>query len=416
TDSGRGRSPEFDMGIRANLLSGRRYSYYKASLGSYRDYFPNHYKLGYLMVTHVRRRYGASAWDNIIDRTTLFSLSPFRFSGSLKKETGKNVRQIYDETMDEMETLWKEQLDQVTITEARTVNTARKKVWTNYQYAQYTDDDSLIALKRGKADTPVLVRLYPDGREKKIISIKPLDHISYGGGKIAWAELSTDPRWLSRQYAVIVIYDLSAHKKRQITKKTKLYAPALSPDGLLVAAVEYTSERVCSLVILDEVGRGTSTCDGLALAWAVCEYIALHVKARTLFATHYHELTELETLLDGVTNLNVAVREWADEVIFLHKIAKGGTDQSYGVHVARLAGVPKEVIDRARILLPQLQAHLAAGMDMPQLADRARKAAAQMDLFADPATRIAGDLKHADLDNMTPIQAMELLRKLKDDL
>ena len=251
TDSGRGRSPEFDMGIRANLLSGRRYSYYKASLGSYRDYFPNHYKLGYLMVTHVRRRYGASAWDNIIDRTTLFSLSPFRFSGSLKKETGKNVRQIYDETMDEMETLWKEQLDQVTITEARTVNTARKKVWTNYQYAQYTDDDSLIALKRGKADTPVLVRLYPDGREKKIISIKPLDHISYGGGKIAWAELSTDPRWLSRQYAVIVIYDLSAHKKRQITKKTKLYAPALSPDGLLVAAVEYTSERVCSLVILD---------------------------------------------------------------------------------------------------------------------------------------------------------------------
>ncbi len=170
-----------------------------------------------------------------------------------------------------------------------------------------------------------------------------------------------------------------------------------------------------SLVILDEVGRGTSTCDGLALAWAVCEYIALHVKARTLFATHYHELTELETLLDGVTNLNVAVREWADEVIFLHKIAKGGTDQSYGVHVARLAGVPKEVIDRARILLPQLQAHLAAGMDMPQLADRARKAAAQMDLFADPATRIAGELKHADLDNMTPIQAMELLRKLKDD-
>lgn len=251
TDSGRGRSPEFDMGIRANLLSGRQYSLYKAYLGSYRDYIPNHWRLGYLMVTHVRSRYGASAWDNIIDRTTLFSLSPFRFSGSLKKETGKNARQIYKETMDELETLWKEQLDQVTITEASTVNTARKKVWTSYQFARYTADDSLIALKWGKAHTPMLVRLHPDGHEKKIINIKPLDHISYGGGKIAWAELSTDPRWLSRQYAVIVIYDLSAHRRRQITKKTKLFAPALSQDGSLVAAVEYTSDRVCSLVILN---------------------------------------------------------------------------------------------------------------------------------------------------------------------
>ena len=102
-----------------------------------------------------------------------------------------------------------------------------------------------------------------------------------------------------------------------------------------------------SLVILDEVGRGTSTCDGLALAWAICEHIALHLRCRTLFATHYHELTELESLLDGTRNLNVAVREWADQVVFLHRIVEGGTDRSYGVHVARLAGVPKVVIDRA---------------------------------------------------------------------
>ncbi|MBN1553657.1 MAG: DNA mismatch repair protein MutS [Phycisphaerae bacterium] len=171
-----------------------------------------------------------------------------------------------------------------------------------------------------------------------------------------------------------------------------------------------------SLVILDEVGRGTSTCDGLALAWAICEHIALKVKCRTLFATHYHELTELETLLDGTTNLNVAVREWNDEVIFLHKIATGGTDQSYGVHVARLAGVPKDVIARARQLLPQLQAHLAQGLDMPELAARAQQAAAQMNLFAGPAERVANELKHADLDNLTPMQALDLLRKLKEEL
>ena len=171
-----------------------------------------------------------------------------------------------------------------------------------------------------------------------------------------------------------------------------------------------------SLVILDEVGRGTSTCDGPALAWAICEHIALRVKCRTLFATHYHELTELETVLDGTTNLNVAVREWADQVVFLHRIVEGGTDRSYGVHVARLAGVPKDVIERARAILPRLQAHLAAGLDMPALAKRAAAAAAQMDLFADAPTRIARQIKEADLDSLTPLAALDFLRKLKGEL
>ncbi len=171
-----------------------------------------------------------------------------------------------------------------------------------------------------------------------------------------------------------------------------------------------------SLVILDEVGRGTSTYDGLALAWAISEHIALRLKCRTLFATHYHELTELETLLDGVKNLNVSVREWADEVIFLHKIVEGGADRSYGVHVARLAGVPKEVIERAKSILPQLQAHLAEGLDMPELAERARRAAAQMQLFADPATHIAREIKDLDLDSLTAMQALDLLRKFKSEL
>ena len=159
-----------------------------------------------------------------------------------------------------------------------------------------------------------------------------------------------------------------------------------------------------SLVILDEVGRGTSTCDGLALAWAICEHIALHIRCRALFATHYHELTELEKLLDGTANLNVAVREWSDEVVFLHKIVPGGTDRSYGVH------------DRAKAILPQIQAHLAEGMDMPALARRAREAAAQMQLFADPAARVARDLRAIDPDSLTPNQAIETLKKLKEQL
>jgi len=173
-----------------------------------------------------------------------------------------------------------------------------------------------------------------------------------------------------------------------------------------------------SLVILDEVGRGTSTYDGLALAWAITEHLAVRIGCRTLFATHYHELTELASRLKGVKNLNVAVREWAEEVVFLHKIVDGGTDRSFGVHVARLAGVPKDVIDRAKGLLPKLQAHLANGQDMPALSPKALRDANQLDLFAPdaPAARVGRQLAEADLDTLTPLQAMDLLRKLKADL
>lgn len=110
-----------------------------------------------------------------------------------------------------------------------------------------------------------------------------------------------------------------------------------------------------SLVILDEIGRGTSTFDGLSLAWSIVEHLHNQVGAKTLFATHYHELTELTGKLKRLRNFNVAVREWNDQIVFLHKIVEGGTDKSYGIQVARLAGVPKEVIDRAKVILRNLE-------------------------------------------------------------
>jgi DNA mismatch repair protein MutS len=110
-----------------------------------------------------------------------------------------------------------------------------------------------------------------------------------------------------------------------------------------------------SLVILDEIGRGTSTFDGLSIAWSVAEFLHDKIKARTLFATHYHELTKLATERQGVCNLNVAVREWNEQIIFLRKIVSGGADRSYGIQVARLAGLPKEILDRAKEILSQLE-------------------------------------------------------------
>jgi DNA mismatch repair protein MutS len=110
-----------------------------------------------------------------------------------------------------------------------------------------------------------------------------------------------------------------------------------------------------SLVILDEIGRGTSTFDGLSIAWSVAEFLHDKIKARTLFATHYHELTKLEEQRNGVCNLNVAVREWNEQIIFLRKIIPGGADKSYGIQVARLAGLPKELLERACEILAHLE-------------------------------------------------------------
>ena len=167
-----------------------------------------------------------------------------------------------------------------------------------------------------------------------------------------------------------------------------------------------------SLVILDEIGRGTSTLDGLSLAWAIAEHIASNVRCRTLFATHYHELTDLAQQFKGVKNLNVAVREWEDQVVFLHRIVEGGTDRSYGIHVARLAGVPKPVIERAKQLLSELAVHhvghnRAAG-------NRRKDNESQLPLFSDPAKELVRELLALELEKLTPVQAIDLLRRWRD--
>ena len=178
-----------------------------------------------------------------------------------------------------------------------------------------------------------------------------------------------------------------------------------------------------SLIILDEVGRGTSTFDGVSLAWAITEYIADRIEARTLFATHYHELTELTRAYPGARNFNFAVKEWNEDIIFLRKIVEGGADKSYGIHVARLAGIPVEVIDRAREVLGNLEQQSLDIDDRPALArstakpkdGEGRKAASiQLDFFQSINDEIYRELKNLDLDAMTPLEALKLLAELKD--
>jgi len=165
-----------------------------------------------------------------------------------------------------------------------------------------------------------------------------------------------------------------------------------------------------SLIILDEIGRGTSTLDGLALAWAIAEFLAGTTQARTLFATHYHELTELAETSNAVANYNVLVREWEEEVIFMHRIVPGQADKSYGVHVARLAGVPRSVVTRARQLMTQLVVHVAKA-GRPRAASTA--VVPQINMF-DPADQQAlSTLRALDMNRMSPMQAWEALKTLQ---
>jgi len=171
-----------------------------------------------------------------------------------------------------------------------------------------------------------------------------------------------------------------------------------------------------SLVILDEVGRGTSTYDGLALAWAITEHIANKIKCRTLFATHYHELTELAELFTNIKNCNVAVREWMDEVVFLYKILPGGTDKSYGIHVAKLAGVPQSILERSKEILEELESTFTKEVTSDRLAKHKTKQPDKDTLFVQKHKSVLEKLAATDVNNLTPLEAINLLSQIKKEI
>jgi len=176
-----------------------------------------------------------------------------------------------------------------------------------------------------------------------------------------------------------------------------------------------------SLIILDEIGRGTSTFDGLSIAWAVIEHIANTklLGAKTLFATHYHELTELEGKLDSVNNYCIAVKEQGDDIVFLRKIIKGGADKSYGIQVAKLAGVPESVLVRAREIAEQQEAKMGKRQKAESRTEEEKMG--QLSLFGTNNGNIKTDdiiieLHDLDLSNITPIDAMNILYKMQTKL
>jgi DNA mismatch repair protein MutS len=171
-----------------------------------------------------------------------------------------------------------------------------------------------------------------------------------------------------------------------------------------------------SLILLDEVGRGTSTFDGVSIAWAITEYIHDKIGAKTLFATHYYELTEIADMLKGVKNYSVQVKEYGDKIVFLRKIIKGSTDRSYGIHVGSLAGLPQEVIMRAEVILKSLEEANYTKDGKPKIGAGAAEIdkTGQLDLFGFTDDKLRKELQSIDVDGLTPLEALVKLKNLKD--
>jgi DNA mismatch repair protein MutS len=174
-----------------------------------------------------------------------------------------------------------------------------------------------------------------------------------------------------------------------------------------------------SLVLFDELGRGTSTYDGISIAWAIVEHIHEHPKgkARTLFATHYHELNEMEKSFKRIKNYNVSVKEMDGKVIFLRKLEKGGSEHSFGIHVAKLAGMPKSIVKRANTILNQLETdNRQQGIAKPTAEIATKREGMQLSFFQldDPVlSQVRDEILHIDVDNLTPLEALNKLNEIK---
>ncbi|HNX98064.1 MAG TPA: DNA mismatch repair protein MutS, partial [Candidatus Aminicenantes bacterium] len=238
-----------------------------------------------------------------------------------------------------------------------------------------------------------------------------------------------------RQNALIVILAQAGcfvpAEKAQIGIVDRIFTRIGASDSLLEGKSTFLTEMIetaailagageRSLILLDEIGRGTSTFDGLSIAWAVVEYLhGLKERPKVLFATHYHELTELGEILERVTNVHIAVREWQDQVVFLHKIVPGATDQSFGIHVGKIAGLPRPVIERAKEILLNLEKKELTRLvkerlvgQLPQTTEKAR-ALFPEDRELKVWEEIRGKLAEIDIARLTPLEALNLLHVIK---
>jgi len=253
SETGRGRLPVFEMEMRTQIIGRKIYSYEKAVFGSYKDYVPNHYPLGYLLVANARKRYGTEIWPNTISYVARHPYNPFAFSHGIKKASGKSKWGYYTSCMRELDSLWKIQQDELSHTSFTSLNHTEKKVYTNYRFPQYLKDSLVFALKFGLADIQQFVLVDKNKKETEIFSPGYFDPVWISAKKnlIVWSEYGFDKRWDNRRYYDILKYDVETHKRTRLTRRKFLFAPSLSNDAEKIVAVDVDPKNMYSLLILD---------------------------------------------------------------------------------------------------------------------------------------------------------------------
>ena len=298
----------------------------------------------------------------------------------------------------------------------------------DFNYCKPTVDNSgIINIKDGRH--PVIEKMLPSG--SFVSNDTYLDKSSNRLAIITGPNMAGKSTYM-RQVALITLMaqigSFVPATEAQIGVVDKIFTRVGASDDLSMGQSTFMVEMMevanilkeatqNSLVILDEIGRGTSTYDGLSIAWAVAEYIENKEKcgAKTLFATHYHELTQLEDTLEGVKNYSIAVKEKGEDIIFLRKIVPGGTDESYGVHVARLAGVPKMVTQRANEILKKIERKNVLVNKAKEKEDK-KQVSGQLDMYNFKLAEIAHELDKVNINELTPIDALNTLVKIKEEM
>jgi hypothetical protein len=263
---GRGRIPSFDLTFRTQLLSRGAFPYIKAACGSMKNAIPNHYLLGYLMTTYAKNHFGADVWSKVLTRVYKKPPLPFSFSHSMKKITGMNAEQMYSAMTNEVKELWNHETDSLLQTTVTYFHHPSEKTFINYKFPQYLPGGNIIAEKSGLetgsflaykssiVDQSEFVLLTKDGKEKRIRISGVLDDngvLGSAGNKIVWTEYSYDPRWGARNYTVIKVLDTKTKTIKQLSHRSRLHAPCLSPDGKMIAAIESSTANKVSLVLMD---------------------------------------------------------------------------------------------------------------------------------------------------------------------
>ncbi|MES2795988.1 MAG: hypothetical protein V4683_08485, partial [Bacteroidota bacterium] len=253
--TGRGSIPYFSMLMRSQLADYEKpFSYSKANGRSYKHNIPNHYVLGYSLTSYMKENYGYDIWDKILEKTYQFPFYPFSFSNNVKKITGKSIDNTYKLAYSELQSQIKSEIENRVSYEKDYINYSKSRYYTDYEYPQFLKDGKVLALKSGLSSIAQFVILDEKNKEKKVFAIGALNDaltLSVANNKVVWAEFMPDARWEMRNFSNLKTLDLETGKVQQLTKKGRLAAPALSPDGRQIIAVNTSSSGKYSLQMLN---------------------------------------------------------------------------------------------------------------------------------------------------------------------